>query len=368
MSDVSRPPRPAPPSERSHGAWRAWLRALACDPEAALSAALVYEGLPHEARVAWLDALEVDVPALALPKVAAYAPSSRSKTIRRCATDRPRHGADRKASGRGGRSWGAPRRRDRRAITQPLYLDFVELLIAHVVPDQGVESVEFESLVWSCRRRLVGGWRSRAAPRAGGRRRRALAHAVVATRRAGAPMPEGMDRFTELFTPRGSAGRADGSEPTARRARPLGALLVRATLYEPLAVALLSANGARLMVDPSLPGSPASSAPAKRWRELRSLSSESSRTSTRTARCSARASASSACGRRRCATRTRARSTSSGGPSARRCAERRPGANAAPRRGGRAERAAARFRRRYRQSQRSSWTWMRTNSGACFAT
>jgi hypothetical protein len=63
-----------PVDHRVRAAWRSWLSALAADAEAALAAALAYESLPHDARDAWLDALEADAPALDVPPVALYAP------------------------------------------------------------------------------------------------------------------------------------------------------------------------------------------------------------------------------------------------------------------------------------------------------
>jgi hypothetical protein len=59
---------------RVRAAWRSWLSALATDAEAAMAAALAYESLPHDARDAWLDALEADAPAVGVPAVALYAP------------------------------------------------------------------------------------------------------------------------------------------------------------------------------------------------------------------------------------------------------------------------------------------------------
>src|SRR5580700_4010514 len=69
-------PRELDEQEPHHvrAAWRTWLSALAADAEAAVAAALAYESLPHEARDAWLDALEADAPALDVPAVALYAP------------------------------------------------------------------------------------------------------------------------------------------------------------------------------------------------------------------------------------------------------------------------------------------------------
>src|SRR5262249_22829122 len=60
--------------ERVQAAWRAWLSALASDPEAALAAALAYEALDGAGRDLWLDALDQDGPKLEVPTVAVYAP------------------------------------------------------------------------------------------------------------------------------------------------------------------------------------------------------------------------------------------------------------------------------------------------------
>ncbi|MEO6572919.1 MAG: hypothetical protein ABIP89_03705, partial [Polyangiaceae bacterium] len=63
-----------PDFERSHAAWRTWLGALGTDAEAALSAAFTYESLDEKARLAWLDALDADIPLLSVPRMAIYAP------------------------------------------------------------------------------------------------------------------------------------------------------------------------------------------------------------------------------------------------------------------------------------------------------
>src|ERR1700710_2691645 len=59
---------------RTHAAWRTWLAALAKDADAVTAAALAYESLNPEGRVAWLDALDQDTPAVGVPTIALYAP------------------------------------------------------------------------------------------------------------------------------------------------------------------------------------------------------------------------------------------------------------------------------------------------------
>lgn len=175
-----------------------------------MSAALVYEGLPVEARAAWLDALDVDVPAMGLPRAAAYAPLFAVEVepelrARIALAMGPLTEARSPRAFVGARADGVTMV----AIALPIYLDFVELLVANVVPDALVASVAFESMVVAPpdeagARLVVDGHELRPEPMDDAIE--LLAHAVVATRRSGAPIPEGMHRFADLFTPRCAAG------------------------------------------------------------------------------------------------------------------------------------------------------------------
>jgi len=201
MSDA--PHDSKPPGDRSLGAWRAWLKALATDPEAALSAALVYEELPIDARSAWLDALEADVPSMEIPKVAAYAPllAVEEDPVLRARIEREMGAIEGERIRRafvGERTDGALVV----VIASSLYLDFAELLITLLVPDARLLSVAHEPLV-----ALSGlfdgmemdGVKLRVRPLDDAVE--LVAHAVVAMRRAGDDLPEGTARFADLFTP-----------------------------------------------------------------------------------------------------------------------------------------------------------------------
>ncbi|HWL89646.1 MAG TPA: hypothetical protein VNO21_27775 [Polyangiaceae bacterium] len=199
---------PIEPQERALGAWRVWLEALASDVEAALAAAFTYVDLPRDVRKVWLDALDADVPTLGVPAVAVYAPLLAVEEDEELRL-RMQHAMGPLSGRSSWRAWlGEP---SGGAITallvRTLYLDFVELLICRVVPDGELLSATHEPL--SDGRRFKEGASIDGAPFGGGTLRQVpmedavevLAHAVVAQRRQGRPLPEVMARFSYLFTP-----------------------------------------------------------------------------------------------------------------------------------------------------------------------
>jgi hypothetical protein len=198
-----------PHDPRLRSAFRAWLEALAVDPEAATAAAMAYESLAPDGRDAWLDALATDAPAVDVPAIALYAPllgveadGERRVRIERALaaapvtpnpprTLRALQGVD--ASGE-----------TVAAIVVPVYLDFVELLVCRYRPDGGVSSARRGPLlraadVWAgpSAIREVDETALREVPFAAvvdG-----LAHALVADRRQGRPPPEPLRTYDFLF-------------------------------------------------------------------------------------------------------------------------------------------------------------------------
>jgi hypothetical protein len=198
---------PAATDERVRAAWRAWLAALASDPEAALAAALAYEALDDGGRTLWLDALDQDAPQLNVPKLAVYAPllSVETEPVRRAriqAAVGDSGIAPRRAAGRALR--GVAANGDRIvAVVLPLYLDFVHVLACRIRPHDG--------FVWARRDPIVN---DRDAPRIRSELEgitleqtplkpvvEELAHAVLAHRRSGRDMPESLRVFADLFQP-----------------------------------------------------------------------------------------------------------------------------------------------------------------------
>ena len=191
-------------ARRSHAAWRTWLGALGTDAEAALSAAFTYEALDEEARLAWLDALDVDLPQLSVPVVAIYAPllavekdEARRKRISLAmgelppAPPRPRR-ALRAICASGERVC---------AIVSPLYLEFVELLVCRYHPDHGVVHASYDPLQSARRFAAPCALDGETADDAGLEEVvEDLAHAVLADRREGRAAPVALVRFADLFS------------------------------------------------------------------------------------------------------------------------------------------------------------------------
>jgi hypothetical protein len=59
---------------RAGAIWREWIATLAESADAALAAAIAYERLDPTARLEWLEAIEQEAHALAVPLIAAYGP------------------------------------------------------------------------------------------------------------------------------------------------------------------------------------------------------------------------------------------------------------------------------------------------------
>lgn len=190
------------PPGRAHAAWQAWLGALKDDAEAALAAALTYEALAPADRDAWLDALDEDAPFVAAPRESIYAPLllveddavRRARIASRCG-EVPARGAP--------RAWSGVREDGLHVyvVVVPLWLNFVETLRCGYDPKTGFVFAEHDPL------------RSdddvEHAEHRGAELERAdlavvveeLAHAVLATRRAGQPLPQALVAFDHLFTP-----------------------------------------------------------------------------------------------------------------------------------------------------------------------
>jgi hypothetical protein len=214
--DASHDPEPAPEDDeatdpRVSGAFRAWLEALATDPDAATAAAMAYEALEPEGRDAWLDAIEAESPSLAVPVLALYAPlmgvetdgARRARIDAAVAVDPRVVGLSRAPRALTGRDASGD---CVAAIVIPLYLDFVELLICRYQPDVGVTSALRGPLlraseVWGegCAVHEIAGVELSEAPFA--YVIEGLAHALVADRRRGRPPPEPLRTYDFLFAP-----------------------------------------------------------------------------------------------------------------------------------------------------------------------
>jgi hypothetical protein len=138
--------------DRVRAAWRSWLSALATDAEAATAAALAYESLPDEGRDAWLDALETDAPALAVPLVALYAPllAVECEPSRRARIELTLTGdvAARRPCNHQVRALRGVAQDGTHAcvIVAPIYLDFVQVLQCRYTPAGGFVAVRHEPL------------------------------------------------------------------------------------------------------------------------------------------------------------------------------------------------------------------------------
>ena len=229
LSDDGEPERDGAeeaPDPRMTGAFRAWLEALAVDPEAATAAAMAYESLAPEGRDAWLDAIEAESPALEVPALALYAPllGVESDTNRRARMQSALDAAPltpppprtlRALQG------SLPSGEAVAAFVIPLYLDFVELLFCRYLPDAGVTAARRGPLlrasdVWGdAPVREIDGAALEEAPFA--QVVEDLAHALVADLREGRPPPEPLRTYDFLFTV-----SLDGLVPG--KTGPLGAL------------------------------------------------------------------------------------------------------------------------------------------------
>jgi hypothetical protein len=197
--------------ERVQAAWRAWLSALASDPEAALAAALAYEALDGAGRDLWLDALDQDGPKLDVPTVAVYAPLLSVET-------EPSRRARIRAAVSAGTSQRRPATRAVRGLAEngdrivavilPLYLEFVHVVACRIRPHEGFVWVRRDPIVHD--RDAPGtqsefdGIKVEATPLDPVVEE--LAHAVLAHRRSGRELPEALRAFADLFQPRAAEG------------------------------------------------------------------------------------------------------------------------------------------------------------------
>jgi hypothetical protein len=194
--------------DRVAPAWRAWLRALASDAEAALGAALAYETLDDVARVAFLDALEQDAPRLDVPRVAVFAPllsverdPERRERIKVAMGDDI--GAD---VGLEARAWlGIASDGDRVSVVEtPVYLSFIRVTSCRFALERGVRWVRHEPLL-----HVTDGARARARVDGVTLERvplgaviDAVASALVAQRRREGSLPNTLHPLLELFDAR----------------------------------------------------------------------------------------------------------------------------------------------------------------------
>ncbi|HEY4016807.1 MAG TPA: hypothetical protein VGM06_25905 [Polyangiaceae bacterium] len=209
------------PADDDHvrSAWRSWLSALAADAEAAMAAALAYEALPPEGRDAWLDALEVDAPALGVPTVALYAPilATESDPVRRGRirsalesepvqrTDGPNDARALRGVARDGTH--------ACVLVAPLYLDFVQVLTCRYTPGGGFLAVRHDPFCHASDvppLRDVEGLAVEPTPLRVVVEE--LAHAILADRRAHRATPLALASFAHLFGPHLDA--VDEDRPT----------------------------------------------------------------------------------------------------------------------------------------------------------
>ena len=206
--------------ERFDRAWRAWLASLATDAEAAMGAAHLYAELPSEPRDAWLDALVEDAPKVDVPIAALYGPllvveDDPGRRRRICTAS----GLTPFAADRVGRALrGTVADAVVAVVVQPLYLDFVRIIVCRYVRGRGFDVVYQQPLV-----------REGDVPRVGDAVEGALvrsacpdavvdelAHAVVAHRRRERPLPRPLRAWADLFSPRRDIPlRVDGADCAA---------------------------------------------------------------------------------------------------------------------------------------------------------
>jgi hypothetical protein len=210
-SSPSQPPPPpdhAADDERVGSAWRSWLSALAADAEAATAAALAYESLPAEARDAWLDALEVDGPLLALPAVALYAPllaveleAARRSRIQVALAADPLPRIDRPDDAhalRGVASDGT----HACVLVAPLYLQFVQVLTCRYTPSGGFLTVVHDPFCHAGDLRPLREVHGVAVePTPLHIVVEELAHAILADKREQRPLHSALASFAHLFCP-----------------------------------------------------------------------------------------------------------------------------------------------------------------------
>lgn len=192
---------------RVMAAWRAWLTALSTDAEAAIAAAMAYEALDGDGRTRWLDALDLDALELDVPRVAVYAPllaveddADRRDRIHAALADGPEPSATQaRRAFRGTAPDG-----DRIAVlVVPVYLEFVQVITCRFRPSEGFAWARRESLMHAdqaprdvTRVDDVSLERTPIDPVV-----EEIAHAVVAHRRSGRPLPDALHALVDLLAP-----------------------------------------------------------------------------------------------------------------------------------------------------------------------
>lgn len=190
---------------RASGAFRSLLSALATDPDAAAAASEAYAALDGAGRDAWLDALTVDLRHVEVPAIAAYAPIvsvERDPERRRRILAELGQAAESLPSREVTAALAGGVDGDRVVVlVVPLYGAFVEQVTCRFHVSDGVRWARHQPL---CRAADV--------PRAGGTLEGAVleqvpsavalddvAHAVLATRRRGAPIPDALGALADLW-------------------------------------------------------------------------------------------------------------------------------------------------------------------------
>jgi len=190
-------------SDPGRTAWHSYLRTLATSADAALGCALAYEELPRAARAELIGLIEDDLAASGAPRLAVVAPllaAERDPELSRALSRIAARGRSRRRPRVvGRRAWAGERSRSRAlAVARPVYLGFVELVVATV--DEGLVSVTADALVGDAFARasaLVAPIELAEAPYADVVDE--LAEAVLASRRSGRPLPDGASRLADLF-------------------------------------------------------------------------------------------------------------------------------------------------------------------------
>lgn len=192
---------------RARALFRTWLSRLATDADAVMAASALYEGLSAGERDAWLSAIEEEIPEVAVPKVALFAPFLGVET------DEARM-ARMEAHVEGGlfrttvEAFAGTFADGDRALFYVFgrHLDFVETLLCRLAGSAeerslGIRSVVAEALT---RRpelpRLISQLGVLLSPVPLDEATVELGHAVVADARNGVSLSPLLTRFTELFT------------------------------------------------------------------------------------------------------------------------------------------------------------------------
>jgi hypothetical protein len=189
----------------AHSAWRSWLTALATDAEAAIAAALTYESLSSEARDAWLDAVESEAQSLGVPRVAVYAPllgvetdGRRAARLRAAIAVDVSPGTSVEPAAWLGRSADGVHAC---VVVVPVYLAYSRMLVCRYTPEGGFFAASCGPLGPKGREppMEVDGIAVSPAPVVDVVDE--LAHAVLADRREGRPVPAALEAFADLFAP-----------------------------------------------------------------------------------------------------------------------------------------------------------------------